>query len=360
MPDTTKKRLSSKTQKCVGCGAGMVYDPATRELKCTQCGSHRHFDKVNTVRKHKLSDADNVSTRQWSQTEKVLKCTSCGAEVILHSHEISQKCPYCGSFYVTDTEQLPGMAPDAVVPFAFDTGDARQKFIDAVKHKVFVPTRFKKDLPHCDISGIYFPCFVFDADTQTDFRGIIEKNISRPTPHTIDGRVQYETVSVKQHISGHCNMDFRDLLVESSHRIDYAQLQSILPYNMADSYSFDSRFLNGYVVEHFADPMKHCYQVAKDDMHSAIKKRILSKYDYDEVLSLRLDTSYANEMYSYRLLPMYNVAFQYKDKQYNAIMNGQTGKVGKGLPISAGKIATAILVPLGIILALILIICMFN
>ncbi len=360
MPDTTKKRLSSKTQKCAGCGAGLVFDPATRELKCTQCGSLHHFDKVNTVRKHRLSEADNVSTRQWAETEKVLKCTSCGAEVILHAHEYSQKCPYCGSFYVSDTAQLPGMAPDAVVPFAFDASIARQKFINAVKNKVFVPSQFKKNLPHCDINGIYIPCFVFDADTQTDYHGIIEKDVDRPVHMPYDNTPHYESVSIKERISGHCNMDFRDLLVESSHRIDYAQLQSILPYDVHDSYSFDSRFLNGYVVEHFADPMKHCYQVAKDDMQSAIKKRILSKYDYDNVLSLKLDITYSNELYSYRLLPMYNVAFQYRNKQYNAIMNGQTGQVGKGLPISAGKIATAILVSLGIILALLLLILMCN
>ena len=51
------------------------------------------------------------------------------------------------------------------------------------------------------------------------------------------------------------------------------------------------------------------------------------------------------------MLPMYRINFNYKNKKYSNIINGQTGKVGGNIPKSKFKIA---LIVIGIILGFLL------
>ena len=43
------------------------------------------------------------------------------------------------------------------------------------------------------------------------------------------------------------------------------------------------------------------------------------------------------------MLPVYTFEYEYKKKKYITIMNGQTGKIGKGLPISPLKVSLVVI-----------------
>ena len=73
-------------------------------------------------------------------------------------------------------------------------------------------------------------------------------------------------------------------------------------------------------------------------MEDNIKRVILSKYSYDRVISFNMQTTYSEEKYLYNLLPIYKCDFEYKNKNYTTYMNGQTGKVGGGFPISGWRV----------------------
>ena len=55
-------------------------------------------------------------------------------------------------------------------------------------------------------------------------------------------------------------------------------------------------------------------------------------------------------------MPVYTFEFMYKDKKYITYMNGQTGKVGSGLPISKVKVAFGIILSVLIVLIPILLV----
>ena len=46
------------------------------------------------------------------------------------------------------------------------------------------------------------------------------------------------------------------------------------------------------------------------------------------------------------MLPIYQIEFEYKDKKYLSYMNGQTGRVGTGIPKSPVKITFTVLLVL--------------
>ena len=73
---------------------------------------------------------------------------------------------------------------------------------------------------------------------------------------------------------------------------------------------------------------------------SKIKSSILSEYNYTNVVKLDINTSYLDRKYSYTLLPVYTIEYEYKKKKVINIMNGQTGRIGKGLPVSPLKVSS--------------------
>lgn len=70
---------------------------------------------------------------------------------------------------------------------------------------------------------------------------------------------------------------------------------------------------------------------------------------YDRVCSVRLHTYYSDETYKHIFIPVYSTAYTYKDKQYNVLINGETGKIKGEYPKSPIKIAAIVIVILGIL-----------
>ena len=329
--------------KCKNCGSNVVFDPKTQTLVCPNCDSHFDFNKKQEEVKHKIDEGklnDNSKKHDsWAKEMKVVKCETCGAEIMLTGLEMSKTCPYCGSDYVAETSVLPGLTPDVVVPFTFNQSDAGDYFVKGMRRKFFAPRALKKKLPANKIHGIYVPTFTFDADSETRYNGVLIKKRT----HT-DSKGRTTTTTIRIPINGIQNCTHKDYVVETSTKINSKQMNGILPYEFSkSSFAYDLNFIRGYSIEHYENRFADCYERAKSDMRQAIRSAILSKYDYTTVDYLNMDVKFSDELYSYRMLPIYSLEFEWKKKKYMVLMNGQTGKVGGGYPKSALKITITVL-----------------
>lgn len=355
--DTEQKELTSSSSKCANCGSELFFDPKSKGLKCNSCGSIFNFPITVSNEKHDLNlSKQSFDTDNWAEENKMVKCQTCGATVVVNGLALTQECPYCGSKYVIEINNIPGLKPDCVIPFKFDKEEACRIFKEGIKKKFFVPSKLKKTFKAESIKGIYIPSFSFDGDTSSSYNGVLTRT---KTVTDSKGRTRTEVKSFN--ISGTYDYDYKNILVESCTQIDTNQFNSVLPYNLAESCLFDNNFLRGYYVEHYNDSLDKCYDQANDIVKSSIRSGILSQYTYDGVQYLNIDTDYDNEKYNYQLLPLYYVNFVYRNKNYCTIMNGQTGKIGKGLPISPIKVSiVAGIILIFIIVVIILFINYYN
>lgn len=341
--EETKVKTSMK--KCDNCGGNLMFNPTLQKLHCKNCGSVKRIDFVKEYDKHPISEMpkDYSSHEMWVTSTKVTSCNNCGSQIIFDSYTYSDVCPYCGSNHVSDIDELPSLLPDAIIPFKFDVDKASEEFAARVKKKFFVISAFKKKLPEKHIKGIYIPSFSFDADSNSQYSGELLKVIRRDNVETIK-RFKIKGVNEYHH---------RDISIESSSLINQGNLSGLLPYKMAESKQFNEDYIRGYSVEHFNTKIDTCFKSAKRVMDQQIRHSILKKYDYDEVEELNITTNYSNEMYTYILLPIYRLEYNYRNKQYINYMNGQTGKIGGKLPYSKLKIAIVTILGL-LLLALII------
>jgi len=344
--------LKSTNDKCKNCGGDLTFDPSTQDLRCPNCDSHFPFAKTQTARKHNLSEGlkldDSNAHDKWASSMKMVKCQTCGAEIMLSGLDISTCCPYCGSNYVSESQSLPGLKPDEIIPFMFDHNSAGDLFIKGMKKKFFAPSKLKKKLPEGTIQGIYVPAFTFDADTNTTYKGRLY-NDKTYTDSKGNSHTKREYFS----ISGTQDCYHKDVVIESSSRINDKIMRGLLPYNFDNDYDYDTNFARGYSIEHYNESLSVSFEKSKQKMEEEIKSAILRRYDYDGVDYLNLNTSYYNEKYSYRILPIYSFNIIWKKKNYMVFMNGQTGKVGNQYPKSPLKIALVVFIGIAILAGLV-------
>lgn len=349
----TKKDLTGKTLKCFNCGNNLVFSPEHQALFCDDCKTVVEIEKNGFVKHDYNAVAENASElKEWNKNNSVFTCSNCGANVIMNSFSHSETCPYCSTPYVKQTKTLPGLLPDCVIPFAYGREQAAVKYAKGVHKKWFLPNQFKKKPPVEEMKGIYIPVFSFDADSHNVYNGRLANDDSYTD---LDGRVRTHT-SYKN-ISGVKDVMHKDITVESSSQMNQLEYEKIKPYETTQFTGFNENYLRGYAVEYYNNTLNKCKELATTLMREEAKKVILSKYIYDRVESFSMTSDYSNEKYCYQLLPMYKFSYTYKNKSYTTFMNGQTGKVGGGLPVSGAKITGLIL---GILFAILMVILILN
>lgn len=330
--------------KCLGCGGDLIFSGDHQALLCKNCARTQSFDaKHNIIKIDYINDIeDNVEKFK----SKTANCKNCGAKLDIKNREITKTCPYCLSNFVLDKSEISGLKPNNIIPFAFSKEKAIEYYKKNVKHKLFLPNKFKKEPSVDSVTGSYISCFSFDSSTRSSYNGVLA--VSKSTYR--DGKME-RSVDLK-HISGNKDLDFKNFLVESSSLTNQKAFDEIKPFIIDDDtcFEYDENFLRGYSVESYDNSLKNCKNISEQLMKVEIKNNILSKYSYSYVQYFNLTTTFENNKFSYILLPIYFINFNYKNKSYRTYLNGQTGRIGNDLPKSKVKITFAVL--LGILFVL--------
>lgn len=328
--------LRSNEYNCKNCGSILHFDPNSHGLLCEKCKSSFDLDYSKTFVRHKF-DKDAVESQkrnEWVEDNKVFKCKNCGASIVANKYEFSNTCPYCNTNIAVDASTLPGLKPDAIIPFAFDKTGASQKFVENVRKKFYVNGKFKRHLPENKIKGTYVPSFVYDMKTKSTYDGTLSK-----TEH-VNGQSFPQTFYIK----GNFDKQYNNIMIESSSKITQPELNGILPYDMSKAVDYKNGFILGYTVEHYAQTLKTCEEIAKQTVSKLIRRDILSKYSYDKVEEFNVKTIYEQEDFNYILVPIYKFEYTFKNKPFKTYMNGQNGKVDNNLPKSIPKIVMTVLI----------------
>ena len=358
MQDSQFEKVVKSTQdKCRSCGGHLYFSPEDQALKCESCGGIEKIEFDHNNQKHDFKENKDAKEdyNEFANENKVFKCSSCGANVVLNKLDVATKCPYCDSSITVSKDAKIGLRPDSIIPFKFGEQKASMLYKQGLKKKWFLPNVFKKSPPIDEIKGVYVPCFSFDAKSHTIYSGRLSKTY---TTTSRDGHTQTHTTYFN--ISGVRDYTHLDVMVETSSKIDQITFNGIKPYNLKELVVFKDAFIRGYSLEHYDQALENCKKVADAIIDQQIKNYILSSYVYTNVESYNQDVSLSQEKYSYYIVPTYSVKYKYKDKDYVTYMNGQTGKVGGGLPKSAVKITFFVFGIIALIIGIIAVIYCFS
>ena len=326
--------------KCPNCGGTIKFNSSTQQLQCESCDSifnEEQLSESNAL----LESAKKESSYDWhpSGTNDVLtgansyNCKSCGAQIIADETTAASSCPYCGSTVVL-AEQLSGVnKPDFVIPFKLDKKAAQGALKRFYKGKWLLPSIFMKESRLNEIKSIYVPFWLFDGGAQAD---IIFDAIK--TTYRSDSKYDYtEDNHYKAYRSG--SLDFLNVPVDGSSKMDDAYMEGLEPYNYAELTPFNPAYLSGYLADKYDIDATASFARANERINSSIVTSLSATVTgYSSVKPLNTCVQTLNGCYKYALLPVWLLTNKFNNKNYLYAINGQTGKVCGELPVDNKKL----------------------
>lgn len=356
----TTATLEETDKKCPSCGGVMDFDPATGGLSCPYCGHTQAIpvgdDESESAEEQALEDADQVGNFDWGTAKKTVICKACGAESVYDALEISAECPFCGSNQVMEASDQNTMAPGGVVPFRISDKQASDLFKNWIKHKWFCPKLAKESAKAKHFKGIYLPFWTFDALTRSKYRGEIGRDKVRKKSN---GETQVETTWYP--VKGSHEEFFDDELICATTNHNQSMLLGIEPYRTEENKAYRPEYVAGFAAERYAIGIKEAWQMAKDSikykLRGNIEQKIIRENHADQIRNLQIESTFSKLTYKYLLLPVWISSYKYKEKVYQFMVNGQTGKVSGKTPISVPKV---VITGIAVVLILILLCMLFS
>ncbi len=348
----SEKTKTETDKKCPSCGGIMDFDPNTGGLLCPYCGYVHQIDvseeKTKSAVELDFKTAEQTGNCDWGAEKKTVTCKSCGAVSIYDELVISNECPYCGSNQVMEEKGTDSLAPGGVCVFKLDAEKAGAKFKSWIKGKLFCPSAAKKKASPKSFKGVYVPAWTFDTQTVSHYRA--EYGIER---HRRDSKGNTYVKTDWYSTSGTHREFINDHTVIATDRYDGKMFSMIKPFATEENLVYKPEYIAGFVAERYTVGLGDSWDKSREEicklLESSIEAEIRSRHHADDVRSLRFNPEFSDIKYKYLLLPVWISSFTYKNKIYNFMVNGQTGKVGGKTPVSPWRVSVAVLICLIII-----------
>ena len=331
-----KEAIKGKIFKCPNCGSVLCFDPKTSKLKCTHCNSLQELTNVTGAFEIPYTSNSETSYTPWGEA-KTVKCRSCAAEFAVNDYETATSCPFCGTTNIMHTDDVPGIKPNAVLPFKITQEEAKESFKSWLKKRAMSPSSLKKLAEEKDLKGVYVPVFTFDTNTFSTYS--IRYGIHRTV--TVGSGKNRRTIVVTDWYTdnGRYSDRFNDIQIEASQFMASKNLRKIGGFDSDNAKLYSPQYIAGFTAERYSTGLDQSWEMARDLIDSSIRSSILSRYSYDELDYLNVSTQYNEKTYKYLLAPIWLMVYNYKGKNYTCIINGRNGAADGSAPLSPIKVA---------------------
>jgi hypothetical protein len=306
---------------CPKCGGKMSFAPdGSNALVCDYCSSNQTLSSGSADEKDFVIAMATMKGHGRPLQEQVFHCKGCGAEFILPPKQISASCVYCNSPYVVSLEKTKDLlAPDGIIPHAFDQKKAIQVLIDWVEKNKIEPEK-KVDLPR----GLYLPLWTFDIGGVIDYSG----EIVEYEQDFMNGNKRQRKVT---RVTDQYPVLVDDLPLPASRKPSSVFLKLISTFELRALKPYDARFLASWPAEIYDVPMADASLDARSQTYKKYKKEL--PYTLGSNITL-VHTSSANltvESFKLNLLPVWMTEIPFDGREHLVLINGQNGTVASDI-----------------------------
>ncbi|WP_458120500.1 TFIIB-type zinc ribbon-containing protein [Paenibacillus sp. Z6-24] len=310
--------------KCPNCGSSMMFDSATGALSCPSCGRQDNIEQLPDPLKKQVFTENEV--QQYH-------CPSCGADIVTEPETSATTCSFCGSAVVLGDRLVGDLAPDTVIPFAISKAQAEEAFRKWCRNGLLTPAGFMSADRIKSMTGIYVPFWLYELHNLVEVYG----KATRVRSYT-QGDYQY-TETQHYDVYRKLRLDYVNLPLDASEKMNDELMDKLEPFPYEQLKEFKTPYLAGYISEKYSYDDEQLVPRAKEKTKPYIDSSVsqsLSGYSSVSYTDKQVDTTVRRA--DYALLPVWLVNYDFKQKNYMFVMNGQTGKVVGKPPLSKGKI----------------------
>ena len=305
---------------CPKCGGRMSFAPDGQSLHCEYCSRNQRFSLAQPGSAHEKDFIIAMATARGHGKpleQQVFHCEGCGCEFILPPSQLSSTCVYCGSPHVVNwesEEQL--LAPDGVIPHAFDQKRATKILIEWVESNRIKPEK-QVDLPR----GVYLPLWTFDLGGEIDYVG----------ETTGDGELQLGRRQQRIRVNDCYPVQVNDIPIPASRKLSAVFLRLIPSFELRGVKPYDARYLANWPAEVYDIPMAEASLDARAQTLSHYKRDLPHLLAFTQLISAS-SAKLTVESFRLNLLPVWVTEILFGGRQHLILINGQNGIIAGDLP----------------------------
>ena len=347
--------MDIKEYKCPNCNGTVPFHSVTQTMKCPSCDVEFETAALDDYQKELAASATDhfgwgdaaQAGQAWEGSElddlSQGSCPSCGAELVGDANTIAMVCPYCGNAQILKKRLSGLLKPDYVIPFQLEKKDAVNAFKKFYEEKRLIPDCFKEENHLDSIQGVYVPFWLFDAKAHGHIRYKATK-----TKSWSDSKYHYTQTDVYSVVRDG-SLGFEKIPVDGSEKMDDSAMDALEPFDYAQLKDFQSTFLAGYSAEKYDVDA----EVSKDRAKQRIKSTVETEFaesvgDYSSVSIESSTVKVEGGNVRYTLFPVWVLNTKYQKKNYQVIMNGQSGRMVGKLPVDEVKAKKYLLLYTGV------------
>lgn len=346
--------------KCPMCGATDIsVNAKTGKLRCNFCRHEFEPEKVEgmetdiTKLEGEIMGSGTQDIAEETQNVITLKCSSCGAEVVIDTAESTQaRCHWCRNT-LSVNQQIPnGAIPDVVLPFNLTKAEAKEQIENFVgKRKFFAHPKFREEFTTDNIMGVYFPYMVVDVNSHAHFSGYGEHEVRRYTHERGNNRQTYYDADLYE-VERDFDLTIEGLTVESSS--DKLKRQSnktnnvinaIMPFDIENSVKYNANYLKGYTSERRdtnIDELRTLVDTQSKDIARFTANETLKEYDRGVNWQVE-QLNVKGKQWKTAYLPVWIYSYQQKKGENDSILhyvavNARTKETMGSVPIHMPKL----------------------
>lgn len=307
---------------CPKCGGRMAFAPdGSSSLVCDYC-TRQHalgLGARDEAEKDFIVVMATMKGHGKPLQEQAFHCNGCGAEFILPPKQISANCAYCDSPHVVQLKNSKDLlAPDAIIPHAFDQKRAIQLLIEWVEGNGITPEK-QVELPR----GLYLPLWTFDIGGMLDYTAEIVEYEEQTFSNKRERKVR--------RIQDKYPVLVDDLPLPASRKLSAVFSKLIPIFDLKSLQPYDPRYLASWLAEIYDVPMAEASLEARSQTFTTLRRDLPSLLGGINIVH----TSSANMLvtsFKLNLLPVWMTEIPFGGREHLLLINGQSGYVASDLP----------------------------
>lgn len=310
--------------RCAVCG-GLIDE---EDLFCANCGTEAPARGTAGA----LSSATDTHAFQ---------CEACGASMHFDASDSNLRCPFCDSTDLARRGEKKVLAPERVVPFAVERDAALAAMKQWLGKSFWRPADLVRKARVASIRAVYVPYWVYRANTHTYWTADTSQ-----TPPGASGD-WYP-------LFGEHRERYAGLLVPASGALSQAETAALAPFGLERGVAPSEVDLENVTVEQFGVLRKTARAAARAGIENLERQTVQGRYVPGRSRNVHVNVRISDLAGEPVLLPVWILAYRYRDRAFRLLVNGLTGKVTGEAPFSWLKVLAVAALAGGLALAILL------
>ena len=343
--------MATMNYKCPNCDGPLTFNPDKQLFCCDYClgefkpaqvqQMNEEKEKRETYDEREVKSAEQKQQQAQAQGQSTeddypvsYTCPSCGAEVVTTSTTAATTCFYCYNPVVLGSRLSGEFNPDKVIPFELSKEKATERFLAMCGKKKFLPKGFTSESQVEKLNGVYFPYWFADEQKTAHLTATGKKIRTWRS-----GNKEYTETRIFHVVRGG-NVIVKNVFERALKSESREMLQSVHPFDLTKAQPFAMSYLSGFQAEKRDLDKKDVEPVLEKKMHDYAEQALKNTMEgYDVITTESFNEKTDLAAYSYNLLPVWLMTYNFNGKLIPFAINGQTVKAYGQLPVSTGKLA---------------------